>query len=75
MKTLIAVMMATVVGLTFVGSSFAIDQSAGKPPSQEMQHQDMKKDVGQPGAKSKATKTAKKHHKKAHKKQESQKSM
>src|SRR3989449_8528611 len=61
MKTILAALFAVVIGLTFVGSTFADAGKMGAPATTSVAGGGMKKEEGQ-----KNTKAAKKNHKKKH---------
>jgi hypothetical protein len=62
MKTILAALFAVLIGLTFVGSTFAdAGKQMGAPATTPVASGEMKKEEGQ-----KVTKAAKKHHRKKH---------
>src|SRR3989442_15991288 len=62
MKTILAALFAVLIGLTFVGSTFADAGKMGAPATTSVAGGEMKKEGGE-----KITKAAKKNHKKKHK--------
>ena len=61
MKTILAALFAVLIGLTFVGSTFADAGKMGAPATTSVAGGEMKKEEGQ-----KVTKAAKKHLRKKH---------
>src|SRR2546427_9804929 len=61
MKTILAVLFAVLIGLTFVGSTFADAGKMGAPATTSVAGGEKRKEGGQ-----KSTRAGKKHHKKKH---------